>query len=141
MTFLPSPALSAALNARTDFHLLNPSPGFSAATICSGSWTDIPPLGSTVDEQALRSMVRGVSPSGSTPLTESVMSVVSMIEPFATALRQSGQQVAVIIATDGLPNHKASFLQAMMTLQTLPVWVVVRLCTDDEAVVDYWNDL
>merc|ERR1711988_76294 len=64
-----------------------------------------------------------------------------MVEPHAAGLRARGEQVAVIIATDGLPNHKGTFLRAMQALQCLPVWVVVRLCTDDDGVVDYWNDL
>ena len=29
--------------------------------------------------------------------------------------------------------------QAMRPLKDLPVWVVVRLCTNDDKIVDYWN--
>ena len=36
-------------------------------------------------------------------------------------------------ATDG------DVSEAMKPLQNLPVWVVVRLCTDDDSVVQYWN--
>merc|ERR1719446_1246009 len=64
-----------------------------------------------------------------------------MIEPAAAALRARGEQVCVIIATDGMPNNRATFVAAMQHLQRLPVWVVVRLCTNDDDIVGYWNEL
>ena len=45
------------------------------------------------------------------------------------------------IATDGRPNDEQTFLAAMQRLQRLPVWVVVRLCTNDDSVTDYYTDL
>jgi hypothetical protein len=31
--------------------------------------------------------------------------------------------------------------EVMRPLQQLPVFVVLRLCTNDEAVIGYWNDI
>ena len=133
--------VSSALNARTDFHLLNPTPNLKQCSIATSAWEGVAPLGPTTDATSLRESLNKVNPTNTTPLTESVMSVISMISPIAADLRASGQQVAVILATDGHPNNRQSFVQAMQQLQLLPVWVVVRLCTDDDDVVSFWNDL
>lgn len=134
-------ALADALNTRLDVHLLNPRGGFNAASICTGAWNAVAPIGKTMSLASLRSAITAQSPGGLTPLTESVTQIIAMLAPHAELLRAKGQRVVVIVATDGLPNDKHSFLQAMMRLQTLPVWVIVRLCTDDDRVVEYWNEL
>lgn len=134
--------MSDALQCRTDFHLLNPSCGFDKASVCSSSWDGgIRPLGHKLDANELQSQLRRVIPTGGTPLTEAVMRIVKMIQPAAPRLRASGQAVTVLLCTDGLPNDKRSFVHAMHLLQQLPVWCIVRLVTDDNAVVSYWNDL
>lgn len=33
------------------------------------------------------------------------------------------------------------FLDAMRPLEKLPVWVVIRLCTDEDKMVTYWNNV
>jgi len=55
-------------------------------------------------------------------------------------LRATGNKVAIIIMTDGEASD-GDLAAAMKPLQQLPVWVVVRLCTDDEKVVNYWNSI
>ena len=135
--------LAGLLGARTDFHMLNRPPNMPQfVTTAAGEpgW-DALPCAQRMDGPAFQRALRQVSPSGSTPLTESLVNIISLIAPAADQLRAHGQEVVVTIATDGLPNDKASFEQALRQLQALPTWVVVRLCTDDEAIVEYWNEL
>ena len=84
--------------------------------------------------------VMATSPGGTTPLTEAVMQLVSLIEPAAAQLRARGQQAVVVLATDGMPNDPPSFLAALQQLQLLPVWTVVRLCTDDPTLTLTWPE-
>ena len=130
----------SALHAPTHFHLLNPSPEGQYFSIAESGEEVVHGLGMHADLGMLKRAM-GTSPTGTTPLTESVLAVTQQIAPAAETLRAYGQKVVVVLATDGLPNDPRSFLQALQELQRLPVWLVVRLCTDEDAVVDYWSDL
>ena len=46
----------------------------------------------------------------------------------------------MIVCTDG-ESSDGDIADAMRPLQDLPVWVVIRLCTDEEQIVDYWNNV
>ena len=46
----------------------------------------------------------------------------------------------VTIATDGEATD-GDVAAALKPLEDLPVWVVIRLCTDEENVVQYWNNI
>lgn len=132
---------SEACGARTDLHLLNPTTQFRGVSLNSSSWSSISPLGRSVDPKTASSLLDAVSPNGTTPLTQAVMQVVTMVQPHATRLHADGQAVAVLLCTDGMPDDQRTFIESMKMLQKLPVWVVVRLCTDDDSVVEFWNDL
>lgn len=80
------------------------------------------------------------SPCGRTPLCAHINSVVEHVKLLAPQLRASGQRAVLIIATDGLASD-GDIMHAMKPLQYLPVWVVVRLCTDESSVCEYWNGL
>lgn len=142
--------LAALMKAPTKFRLLN-NPGITAGQQFFSVGVD------SMDEQmidrdleiAIGTMSK-VSPNGGTPLITHINAIRDEVEALAPSLRREGRRVAVIIATDGLPtnppgmrpgNERQNFIAAMKSLEGLPVWVVIRLCTDSEAIVDYYNEL
>jgi hypothetical protein len=141
--------LAGLLPASTTFRMLN-DPGanvgpqeFSVAEV--HRLQDIPE-----DVARAKDIMERAQPGGVTPLTAHLNEIRSRIQAVEHALRSQGQQVVVVLATDGLPSDdsgyateyvKNEFVGALRSLQSLPVWVVVRLCTDDDEVVEYYNDL
>lgn len=119
--------LATDLGARTDFHLLN-APAGAPQFVTLADTGEAPvarcvaPTGNALDtvsaelldETAFARVMRNVSPSGSTPLTEALVRIISIISPAADKLRARGQQIVVNLATDGLPNDKRSFEQALL---------------------------
>ena len=100
--------------------------------------------------QHAKIILRKSQPDGATPLTEHAWEVYHQIRELEASLRDRGQKVAIVFATDGLPsgpNGKSSdetlaaFVEALEALQSLPVWITIRLCTDAPEVVNYYNEL
>mmetsp|Transcript_7761 Transcript_7761/g.15225 ORF Transcript_7761/g.15225 Transcript_7761/m.15225 type:complete len:173 (+) Transcript_7761:102-620(+) len=133
--------LSIDLNARTDFLLLNENAEGKYLSICGEDCSSGVPLAGDVGDLTRLNRLLSPSPFGTTPITDSVVTIISMIEPAAETLRANGQQVVVVIATDGQPDDPAAFTEALRTLQRMPVWVVVRLCTSEPAIVTFWSEL
>ena len=80
------------------------------------------------------------TPSGVTPLVPHLHHARQQIQEIMPQLQQTGTKVALILATDGLPSDaqglsnaftQQEFVQALRGLEGLPVWIVVRLCTDE----------
>lgn len=80
------------------------------------------------------------SPGGGTPLCRHIHEVIQSIQAVEGPLRASGQRACVIIATDG-ESSDGDVAQALRPLKDLPAWVVVRLCTNEDKIVNYWNDI
>lgn len=123
-------SVSRAAAVPTEFRLLN------------GSQPIV--IGKNDADEAIRfdalSAVFNTSPSGGTPLCFHIRQVIEQIRDMEPQLRAAGQKACVMIATDG-ESSDGDIATAMRPLQTLPVWVVIRLCTDDERVVNYWNNI
>jgi len=80
------------------------------------------------------------SPGGQTPICFQVKAVIEKIKMVENTLRQNGQKACVIICTDG-ESTDGNLTESMRPLENLPVWVVVRLCTDEKKIVEYWNEI
>jgi len=141
--------LSTLLNAPTRFKFLN-DPGqsigpqeFSIADRGRGF--------SPGDLQVAESLIKRAKPNGLTPLTARVAEIRAEIQAMSPELVRNGQKAVVVLATDGLPTgntgtetrEEASrqFVEALRSMERLPVWVVVRLCTDEEEIVEYYNNI
>jgi len=73
-----------------------------------------------------------------------------IVSSMADELRREGRKVAIVIATDGLPTNEhgvggshvsQQFVESLRMLEGLPVWVVIRLCTDEDHIVNFYNEL
>ena len=134
--------LALAVDSRIDVHLLNPTNTGARQFMSLGLERSL--CASEQGSATIQDLnfALASSPTGSTPLTEAVQTIYNLVEPLAPTLRNSGQQVVFVLATDGLPNDPASFLVAVSSLQRLGcIWLVVRLCTSSDDVIDYWNDV
>ena len=139
-------SLASDLQAPCVLRLLNPGHDGSQVMTCSDPNPEV--FGAQI--HAARATIMRTYPGNSTPLAWHVHQVHDRIRGMAPELRSRGQKVCVVLATDGLPTDnphrvhggaKEAFRQALNSLSGLPVWVVIRLLTDNEDVVDYYNDL
>lgn len=125
--------LAAALPLPTEFRVLN---GWAPITV--GALENNTNDGVTQLQAILRS-----APAGGTPLCRHIHAIVRHIkEQLLTQLLAEKKKVVVVIATDGIDDAgTAALTAALKNLEHLPVWVVIRLCTNDKDVVDYWNNI
>lgn len=140
--------IAALLEAPTVFRLLN-DPGKMAGP----QQFSIAERGSEFVSEDLSialNTMQMASPGGVTPLTEHIREIRANVMAMRDELSQMGQKVVIVLATDGLPsdNYGSSnrntlneFKDALRSLEGLPVWIVVRLCTDEDNVVNFYNDL
>lgn len=120
--------LAEVSGSMTEFRYLNGAPPIVVGT----------PDGGVAYAKMKQLMER--SPGGGTPLCHHIREVVQRIREIEPQLRANGHKAVVVIATDG-ESSDGNIVDAMRPLHDLPVWVVIRLCTDDDKVVEYWNNI
>jgi hypothetical protein len=142
--------MAALLEAPTVFRLLN-DPGLAVGPR-QFSIAENDTSRKVLDDElkVARTTMQHAGPSGVTPLAEHVREIRENVMAMRDQLLDAGLKVAIILATDGLPSDhygycnasvKSEFEASLRSLEGLPVWIVVRLCTDEDDVVDYYNNL
>ena len=140
--------MAALLQAPTAFRLLNHPGAGAGSQMFSIAEADVASIPSEV-EKAMSVMQRA-RPGGVTPLNSHILSIHQSVSAIAPQLRAEGKKVAIILATDGLPTNeqgmcndyvREQFISSLRLLEGLPVWVVIRLCTDEDDVVSFYNEL
>jgi hypothetical protein len=121
--------LADIAKAPTEFCLLNASAPIT--------------IGEIEDDGAARARLQKIlegSPSGGTPLCKVVDKVVDKIKNMEPELRQRGQQCVITIYSDGRAQD-GDISNVLKKLISLPVWVVIRLCTSEDDITDYWSNI
>lgn len=77
-------------------------------------------------------------PGKQTPLCKHVTDVINEVARNQRWLKENDLTVCLVIVCDGQASD-GNLAEAMKPLAHLPVHVVVRLCTSDDRVTDYWN--
>jgi len=126
------------MEAWTEFRLINaPQQLASLQTLALGRGCS--DSNKAEQRQKLKALC-ATSPTGRTPLCAHIRAVVDSVRHQAAELRRNGQRAVVTIATDGCSTD-GDVAAALKPLEELPVWVIIKLCTDDDDVVDYWNNI
>jgi len=103
-----------------------------------------------LDCDVVKRSMNKVRPSGFTPLRDRILEIHREVSTLSESLKSNGQRAVIVLATDGTPTDEsglsgewttAQFIESMRLLEGLPVWIVIRLCTDEEKVVNFYNDL
>lgn len=142
-------ALGAATGVPCEFHLLNPLRGELAEVGEEGTdW--IRSEGRPSDLGRLQAFLRRAQPGGVTPLAERLRALAPRFSAFR-ASRSDGRIAFLLLFTDGAPTETHSgrpsatarnaALAELRRLSRAPlnVRLVVRLCTDEDAAVEFWN--
>ena len=150
--------LASSLGAPSEFRLLNPPKNGGPLVrgphrFRVGYGLNTPSQASKDRKRARNIMLRN-DPSGRTPLPDSIREVRRDIIDMLPTLEEEGSKVCIVIATDGQNTNKHNcgleiqeeerqedLVAALDSLRGLPVFVVIRLTTDFQPILDFYNDL
>ena len=79
-------------------------------------------------------------PFGQTPLCRQIRLVIDNIQKIENLLILNKQIAIFIIMTDGVSTD-GNVIETLKPLEGLPIRIIIRICTSDRAVAEYWHDI
>merc|ERR1740139_755616 len=140
--------VAGLLEAPSRFRLLNPLSGCACTT--QFGIGEMSAYSIQNDIENAKTIMDSVQPGGFTPLTEHITDIHRNINPVLTLLERKGKKVTIVITTDGLPTDengnddnsaRENFLVALRSFENFPVSLVIRLCTNESKIVNFYNAL
>lgn len=137
--------LTARFMLPTRFSLLNaPQQGLP-------QYFSLAQSGNLMEEvKIIQNVLTNVIPNGPTPITSQLQILHAYILSIAPQLTARRHIVPIVITTQGLPTNTTGetstlvineFYQMLHSFESLPVSIVLRLCTDDEKAIDFYNSV
>jgi Mg-chelatase subunit ChlD len=130
------------IHAPTVFRLLNPCPDIvSEFTISSQPYSS--DKSAQYQLQRFQQWLKLVQPTGRTALTHQIYEIQQLIRSLEQSLRSKGQNVVLIVTSDGLPSDEKGicndeqcdlFRKSLKALENLPIQVIFRLNTNDSSI-------
>ena len=79
-------------------------------------------------------------PSGTTPMCRQLYDVIDQLRDMEHELRASGKIALLIIMTD-CESTDGSIVDVLKPLEGMPVQIIVRMCTEERVVTEYWHGI
>jgi hypothetical protein len=140
--------LSGILEAPTVFTMLNPPGDPRVPQTFSVAEHGVHAIPQNIDTAKMAMM--NCQPQGPTPLSERLKEIQEKLVEIGPSLVKKGSKVVVVLATDGLPTDAyggssadaaREFVHMLRSLQNFPVWLIIRLCTDEAETRAFYNSL
>jgi hypothetical protein len=142
---------SATFRLPVRFAMLNDPNIIIPGGVSGGQYFSLNQTGNLeLEQHTLQRVMAQTRPNGPTLLTKQLNVLREYVVSIAPQLRAQNQTVPIILATQGLPTNEQSisspqvlgeFIMALRSFEHLPVWVVMRLCTDDEKAFEFYNSI
>lgn len=139
--------MSGLMEATSFFNLMNSpiDPGVPKLFSVAADANNIPH-----EVVTAKRSIRKCQPFGPSPITPLLTKIRDTIAVSTDQLRENGKKAVIVLATDGLPtdshgtysvNAAQEFMDVLFSMMHMPIWVVIRLCTDDPEVCKFYNAL